>query len=51
MKTSFLFQKTEQAVYLSKQDIALLRKFLPDLPLGENTTHLIFSLGEMHSNL
>jgi hypothetical protein len=46
MKTSFLFQKTEQAVYLSKIDTALLRKFLPDLPLGDNITHEIFKLGK-----
>lgn len=46
MKTSFSYQKTEQAVYLHKRDTALLRKFLPDLPLGDNITHEIFKLGK-----
>jgi hypothetical protein len=46
MKTSFFYQKAEQAVYLHKRDTALLRKFLPDLPLGDNITHGIFKLGE-----
>jgi hypothetical protein len=46
MKTSFFYQKAEQAVYLHKRDTALLRKFLPDLPLGDNITHEIFKLGK-----
>lgn len=46
MKTSFFYQRTEQAVYLSRSDTALLRKFLPDLPLGDNITHEIFKLGK-----
>jgi hypothetical protein len=46
MKTSFFYQNAEQAVYLRKRDLALLRKFLPDLPLGENITHEIFKLGK-----
>ncbi|MGS2719354.1 hypothetical protein [Paraglaciecola aestuariivivens] len=46
MKTSFFYQKAEQAVYLRKRDFAMLRKFLPDLPLGNNITHEIFKLGK-----
>jgi hypothetical protein len=45
MKTSFFNQRAEQTVYLSKRDIVLLKKFLPDLPLGDNITHEIFKLG------
>jgi hypothetical protein len=46
MKTSFFYQKAEQAVYLRKRDTALLRRFLPELPLGDNITHEIFKLGK-----
>lgn len=46
MKTSFFYQKAEQTVYLRNRDLALLRKFLPDLPLGDNITHDIFKLGK-----
>lgn len=46
MKTSFLCQKTEQTVYLRKRDTALLKRFLPDLPMGDNITHEIFKLGK-----
>lgn len=46
MKTSFYNQRAEQTVYLSKRDNALLKKFLPDLPLGESMSHVIFKLGK-----
>ena len=46
MKTSFSYQKTEPAVYLRKRDTAVLRKLLPNLPLGDNITHEIFKLSK-----
>jgi hypothetical protein len=46
LKTSFLYQKAERAVYLSKRDTALFKKFLPDLPLGDGITYEIFELGK-----
>jgi hypothetical protein len=46
IKGGSYFRSEEQSIYLSRRDIALLRKFLPDLSLSEDSTHLIFNLSE-----